>query len=102
MKEQLESGTIENIGELMHENWRLKTQLSCGITDQQIDNWYHTGILNGAQGGKILGAGNGGFLMFFAPKSNHTQITKALTELQQVKFKFERTGSQIVFYHSNK
>jgi D-glycero-alpha-D-manno-heptose-7-phosphate kinase len=98
MKEQLESGTLEQLGSLLDENWRLKAQLTSGITDTQIDTWYASGMANGAQGGKLLGAGNGGFIMFYAPKERHAQITAALSGLKPVKFRFDRTGAQIVFY----
>lgn len=98
MKEQLESGTLEYLGSLLDENWRLKAQLTSGITDPQIDAWYATGIANGALGGKLLGAGNGGFMMFYAPKEGHAQIKAALSDLEPVKFRFDRTGAQIVFY----
>jgi D-glycero-alpha-D-manno-heptose-7-phosphate kinase len=98
MKEQLESGTLEHLGDLLNENWRLKSQLTSGITDPQIDSWYLAGMAHGALGGKLLGAGNGGFMMFYAPKERHAQITDALSELEPVKFRFDRTGAQIVFY----
>lgn len=98
MKQELESGTLDNIGEILNENWMLKIQLSKGISDNQINFWYEKGIANGALGGKLLGAGNGGFLMFYAPKERHNQISHALSELELVKFHFERAGSQIVFY----
>jgi len=99
MKEQLESGTLDHIGDLLDENWRLKAQLTSGITDPQIDAWYAKGMANGALGGKLLGAGNGGFMMFYAPKELHPTITDALSELEPVKFRFDRTGAQIIFYH---
>ncbi len=98
MKEQLESGTLENLGDLLDENWRLKAQLTSGITDPQIDAWYAAGVDAGAQGGKLLGAGNGGFMMFYAPKERHAQIMAALSGLKPVKFRFDRAGAQIVFY----
>ena len=98
MKEQLESGTLDHIGELLDENWRLKAQLTSGITDPQIDAWYAKGLANGALGGKLLGAGNGGFMMFYAPKDRHKQISMALADLEPVRFQFDRTGAQIVFY----
>ena len=98
MKEQLEAGMLDHVGDLLHENWRLKSQLTAGVTDPQIDDWYAKGIANGAQGGKLLGAGNGGFIMFYAPKELHPTITNALTELEPVRFRFDRTGAQIVFY----
>lgn len=98
MKEQLESGTLDHLGNLLDENWRLKAQLTAGISDPQIDAWYATGMAKGALGGKLLGAGNGGFIMFYAPPERHADITAALSDLQPVKFRFDRTGAQIVFY----
>jgi len=98
MKEQLESGILEHLGNLLDENWRLKAQLTSGITDPQIDAWYASGMAHGALGGKLLGAGNGGFMMFYAPKERHAQIKAALSDLEPVKFRFDRTGAQIVFY----
>ena len=100
MKEQLELGTLDNFGDLLDENWRLKAQLTAGISDPQIDAWYTKGMNNGALGGKLLGAGNGGFMMFYAPKDQHAKISLALADLEPVKFRFDRTGAQIVFYQS--
>lgn len=101
MKQELESGSVSNIGELLHENWVLKKQMSSGISDAQIDAWYQTGLKHGAKGGKLLGAGNGGFIMFFAPVDTHEAIRRALSDLQPVRFLFDRNGSQIVFYQPN-
>jgi D-glycero-alpha-D-manno-heptose-7-phosphate kinase len=98
MKADLESNTIDNFGDMLHENWKLKVQLSRGISDSQIDDWYATGIKHGATGGKLLGAGNGGFIMFFAPPEKHADIIKAMNGLQVVKFSMDKSGSQIVFY----
>jgi D-glycero-alpha-D-manno-heptose-7-phosphate kinase len=100
-KRELESGRLDGVGALLDENWRLKAQMSKGISDAQIDAWYATGIAWGAVGGKLLGAGNGGFMMFFAPPDRHLGIMKALPELQPVKFHFDRNGAQIVFFQPN-
>lgn len=98
LKRELESGQIEAVGALLDENWRLKSQLTTGISDAQIDGWYATGLNHGALGGKLLGAGNGGFLMFYAPVERHTEIARALPGLQPIKFHFDRNGAQIVFF----
>ena len=98
LKIELESGRLESVGTILDENWCLKKQMSDGISDTTIDEWYETGKANGALGGKLLGAGKGGFLMFFAPPELHTRITRALPELKPITFRFDRTGSQIVFY----
>jgi D-glycero-alpha-D-manno-heptose-7-phosphate kinase len=98
VKKQLESGTLGHFGNALDENWRLKRELATEISDTQIDIWYAKGLANGATGGKLLGAGNGGFLMFFAPKEKHAQISSALPGLKSIKFHFDKFGSQIVFY----
>lgn len=99
LKVELEAGCLDNFGSILHENWILKTQLTAGISDLEIDEWYRIGIANGALGGKILGAGNGGFLMFHACPDRHNQIKLALSNLRFVKFLFDKTGTQIVHYH---
>jgi D-glycero-alpha-D-manno-heptose-7-phosphate kinase len=97
MKKELESGSLDSFGEILEANWQLKRQLTAGIADGQIDEWYATGMANGARGGKLLGAGNGGFMMFFACPEYHDRIATALG-LQRVKFRFDRNGAQIVFF----
>ena len=97
MKALLENNDVELLGELLDKNWKLKRQMTVGISNSDIDGWYRKGILAGATGGKILGAGNGGFIMFFAPKETHTFITKALKPLQRMPICFDNGGSKIVF-----
>ena len=97
MRSLLEKDEIEPLGELLDQNWQLKRQITAGISDFEIDDWYSKGILAGATGGKLLGAGNGGFMMFFAPKEKHANITKEMKDLQRVPFCFENGGSKIVF-----
>jgi D-glycero-alpha-D-manno-heptose-7-phosphate kinase len=98
LKQSLERGDTDSIGPILDENWRLKTQIAGGVSDSQIDDWYSRGVAAGATGGKLLGAGNGGFMMFVAPPERHDAIAAALSELRRVSFGFERGGSQIVFY----
>jgi len=101
MKYILESDDLESIGELLDKNWKLKCQMANGVTDTQIDDWYQQGIMAGAKGGKLLGAGNGGFMMFFAPKEKHRDIVKAMNGLKEIPFSFDTNGSQIIFYQPN-
>ena len=98
LKKELESGDVENFGSILDENWKLKAQLTSGISDPKIDEWYRKGIQAGASGGKLLGAGNGGFIMFYASPEHHAKIKLALGELTPIKFGFDRNGAQIVFY----
>ena len=101
MKVLLESGDLDAVGELLDKNWKLKCQMAEGITDPQIDKWYQLGISAGAKGGKLLGAGNGGFIMFFAPREKHLDIIKVMRELREIPFSFDTNGSQIAFYQPN-
>lgn len=101
LKRELESGDVENFGQILDENWRLKSQLAAGISDPQIDGWYQKGVSAGAIGGKLLGAGNGGFIMFFAPPECHPKIKKSLSELIPIQLGFDTNGAQIVFYNPN-
>ena len=97
MRDLLENDDTDLFGELLDKNWQLKRQMTKDISDAQIDDLYNKGILAGATGGKLLGAGKGGFIMFFAPKEKHVNITKALNDLKYVPFSFETSGSKIVF-----
>ena len=101
MKVLLESDDLDAVGELLDKNWKLKCQMAEGITDPQIDKWYQLGISAGAKGGKLLGAGNGGFIMFFAPREKHLDIIKVMRELREIPFSFDTNGSQIAFYQPN-
>jgi D-glycero-alpha-D-manno-heptose-7-phosphate kinase len=98
MKRELEAGRLDTVGELLDENWRLKSQMSSGISDPTIDKWYATALAHGAVGGKLLGAGHGGFLMLFAPPERHDAIIAKLPSLQHIRFGFERQGTQIVYF----
>ena len=69
-----------------------------GISDGELDEWYETGRNAGALGGKLLGAGRGGFMMFFAPPERHAAIVHALPGLREIRFRFDTNGSQIIFY----
>ena len=101
LKVQLELNNLDVVGELLDKNWRIKCQMAQGITDSQIDEWYKRGINAGAKGGKLLGAGNGGFLLFFAPVEKHRDIAKAMGVLKEMPLSFDTSGSQIVFYQPN-
>ena len=98
----LQNDQPDQIGPILHENWRLKKSLATGVSTSVIDDWYETGLKAGATGGKILGAGAGGFLLFYAPKDHHERICHALSQLRPVPFRFERFGSQIIFFNPTK
>jgi len=92
---------LDTFGELLNYQWKLKKSLSSSITNSKIDEIYNTAIKNGAIGGKLLGAGNGGFMLFYAKKKNHAKILNRLNKFLHVPFRFDYTGSQIVYYSNN-
>jgi D-glycero-alpha-D-manno-heptose-7-phosphate kinase len=100
LRDELVRGEIDSLGQILHENWMLKKSLLDGISTSEIDKWYEAAIAAGALGGKLLGAGSGGFLMFYAPPDRHEAIAKAVG-LRQIKFGFEPLGSRILFYNPN-
>jgi len=89
---------ICEFGKLLAENWRIKQTLSSRITLARIDEIYAKALRAGAIGGKILGAGGGGFMLFFARPEVQPRIKKALKDILYVPFRFENLGSQIIFY----
>ena len=97
MQNALNKNNLDTFGEMLHENWILKKQMAEGVSNPQIDKWYGTALKNGAIGGKLLGAGGGGFLLFYAPEKKHNKIIRVLSDLSCQKFSFEPQGSKIIF-----
>ena len=82
-------------GKLIHESWKIKKSLGSKITNSEIDEIYDIGIKNGAYGGKILGAGGAGFIMFIIPEEKKEKLKQKLNNCIEVSFKFENQGSII-------
>jgi D-glycero-alpha-D-manno-heptose-7-phosphate kinase len=99
MRRDLQENRVNAFGEIIHEGWLLKKSLSSGISTDIIDEWYAKARKAGALGGKLLGAGAGGFLMFHAPPERHDAIARALGGLRRMQFRFEPQGSKIIFVH---
>jgi D-glycero-alpha-D-manno-heptose-7-phosphate kinase len=95
-KVALEAGDVAKFGELMHEHWEHKKQRSGGMSNPKIDEWYALGMKNGAIGGKLVGAGGGGFLMFYAADRNKLRHTMSLAGLEEVRFGFDFEGTKVV------
>jgi D-glycero-alpha-D-manno-heptose-7-phosphate kinase len=95
-KAALVSGDTNRFGELMHEHWEHKKKRSGGMSNSQIDAWYELGMKNGAIGGKLVGAGGGGFLMFMAYDRNKLRRAMADAGLEEVRFKFDFEGTKVV------
>ena len=97
LRDAICAGDFDTVGHILHENWRLKQSITEGITSGQINAWYHRAMEAGALGGKLLGAGGGGFLLFYVPPDKHTAVKDALLELRSVQFSAEPRGSLIIF-----
>jgi len=92
------SRPIDEFGKLLHDNWRVKRTLTRNITNKSIDDIYEAGLSAGALGGKLLGAGGGGFMLFFVPPENREALRLRLKKLLCVPFAFSKSGSQVVVY----
>ena len=93
----LNTGDLDEIGYLLHTNWVLKRSLASKITNPIIDKYYNIALKNGALGGKLLGAGSGGFLLFYCPKSHQQRLREAL-DLVEMPFNFEDDGTKVIYY----
>lgn len=91
-------GNLNDFGKVLHENWILKKQLASGISNPMIDEAYETAMKNGALGGKLLGAGGGGFLLFYCPINLQQKLIAALKPLRQFDFKFDQDGSKLIHF----
>ncbi len=97
----LKSNDLAEFGKLLHESWQLKRSLTDKISTPEIDDIYATARSAGAIGGKLLGAGGGGFLLLFAEPEIQPKIKAKLNRFLHVPFRFENLGSQIIFYEPN-
>ena len=95
-KNALESGKLNDYGEIMHEHWENKKRRSKGMSNPQIDTWYQAALNNGAIGGKVVGAGGGGFLMFMANDRDKLRNEMKSQDLEEVRFKFDFEGTKII------
>jgi len=97
LRDELQNNNLSTFGGILHESWLLKKGITTGIATSEIDVWYDQARNAGATGGKILGAGSGGFLLFHAPPDAHASIRRALSPLREVKMQFDSRGSRIIF-----
>jgi D-glycero-alpha-D-manno-heptose-7-phosphate kinase len=91
-------GEITGFGELLHEAWNAKRSLSDQVSNSMVDEIYAEAVAAGAVGGKLIGAGGGGFILLFVPPSHQNAVKARLNKLIHVPFKFEFSGSQIIFF----
>lgn len=96
-RDELMTGNLDALGFLLHESWQLKKQLASQISNGEIDEWYECAIQAGAIGGKITGAGGGGFMLLYCPYGKREDVRKALPHLRELPFRLEPDGSKIIF-----
>jgi D-glycero-alpha-D-manno-heptose-7-phosphate kinase len=94
-----ENRPLSDFGKMLHETWLLKKSLTDRISNSEIDNIYERARTAGALGGKLLGAGGGGFMLLFVPPEKQASVREALKDLLEVGFNFEKDGSQIIYYN---
>ena len=97
LRRYLENGEVDGVGDLLHEGWCLKQRLSSQITNSEIDVMYHKARQAGAIGGKVLGAGGGGFMLLFCPVEKQEELRHALRMYKEMPFRFESGGSKVIF-----
>ncbi|HLJ73995.1 MAG TPA: galactokinase, partial [Thermoanaerobaculia bacterium] len=96
-REALENGNPPLFGELMNEHWEHKKRRSDGMSNPQIDEWYEIARKNGAIGGKLVGAGGGGFLLFYSEDHRRLRQAMAMAGLEEVRFRFDFEGTKVLF-----
>ncbi|MCL6519945.1 MAG: GHMP kinase [Armatimonadetes bacterium] len=97
IRESLLNGHIDRLGEIMHQGWLYKKQLAGKISNSEIDNMYERALDAGALGGKIAGAGGGGFLLLYCPPERQNKVREALSNLRELNFNLERDGTKVIF-----
>jgi D-glycero-alpha-D-manno-heptose-7-phosphate kinase len=94
---ELINDNIDALGLILDESWKLKRKLASGISNASIDDAYERALAAGAEGGKLLGAGGGGFLIFYVPEHKHTSVKNALSDLRFMQFGFCSAGSTVIY-----
>lgn len=98
LRNALYSEHLGDFGKILHENWILKQKLASKISNPEIDEIYHAGLKHGASGGKLLGAGGGGFMLFYCEKEKQSGLKESLKKYNSFDFKFDRDGSKIIYF----
>jgi D-glycero-alpha-D-manno-heptose-7-phosphate kinase len=101
LRSAIQNNNLQSFGDILNAGWEAKRSLAADISNPQIDDWYTRSLKAGALGGKILGAGGGGFLLLFAPPERHQEIIRVLPELRPIPFSFEPQGSKIIYIEEN-
>lgn len=101
LRDALHGNQIDDFGKILHEGWLLKKSMTAAISNVQIDEIYEAGIKAGALGGKLLGAGGAGFILFYCPEERQPEFRTRMAAFTEMPFKFDNFGSQIVYVGDN-
>ncbi len=97
LKDSLQSNNIDDFGKILHEGWLMKKSLTNGISNPVVDELYDKGMKAGASGGKLLGAGGAGFILFYCPKEKQDEFIKEMGNVEIMPFHFDNYGSKIIY-----
>ena len=97
LREAVGADNLDDFGRILNENWLLKRELASQISNDKIGKYYDLAMANGALGGKLLGAGGGGFLLFYCPKEKQKRLRSALSDLWELPFAMESSGTKIIY-----
>lgn len=97
MRDALTEDRLSDFGALLDENWKLKRQLASGVSNDTVEKYYDIAMQNGALGGKLLGAGGGGFLLFYCEKKKQPRLRAALSDLVELPFEMENSGTKVIY-----
>lgn len=97
LKYDLSRGKMSSLGRILDEGWKIKRSISEGISNPEIDKIYETALKNGAEGGKLLGAGSKGFMLFYVEEDNQKAVRDALSDYRELYFTFDDEGSKVVY-----
>ena len=97
LRDAVSSKNLDRFGEILNENWLIKRQLAGSISNGTIEKYYNLAMESGALGGKLLGAGGGGFLLFYCPKEKQPRLRSALSDLVELPFHMEQGGTKVIY-----
>ena len=100
LKVELSNANIDAMGDILHRGWMYKKELASQISNEKIDYYYDLALKSGAAGGKLLGAGGSGFLLFYVPKEMQESVRKSLAELEELNFNFDDEGTKVIYYNN--
>ena len=100
LRMELLNQNIDSMGDILHIGWMYKKELASQISNVKIDYYYNLAMKNGAKGGKLLGAGGSGFLLFYVLKEHQERLRKSLSELEELRFNFDNEGTKVIYYNN--